>query len=139
VILLDTGPLVALCDPRDPLNHRALRDLERLARRPLVVCHPVMAEACFLLPGRAPRQRLRRFIAEFSVTAYESRDEATLWDEVFDWLIRYQEHDPDWSDGYLASVCGREPAARVWTFDREFRTTWRRPDGTRIPLATAGA
>ncbi len=37
MILLDTGPLVALCDPRDRLNRFALRDLDRLARQPLVV------------------------------------------------------------------------------------------------------
>jgi hypothetical protein len=32
-------------------------------------------------------------------------------------------------------VAGREGRARVWTFDREFRTIWRRPDGRPIPLA----
>lgn len=46
-------------------------------------------------------------------------------------------HDPDWADGYLAVVAGIAHRARMWTYDREFRTTWRRPDGTRIPLAVA--
>jgi predicted nucleic acid-binding protein len=135
VILLDTAPLVALCDPRDGLNRRALRDLDRLGPTPFVLCVPVLTEACFLLPSRAQRERLRRFLAEFSVAAYRSRDEARLWLEVFTWLERYQEHDPDWADGYLAVVSGSEAAARVWTYDREFRTTWRRLDGTRVPLA----
>src|SRR5437016_4671313 len=30
LILLDTGPLVALCEPRDGLNRTALRDLDRI-------------------------------------------------------------------------------------------------------------
>ena len=35
-----------------------------------------------------------------------------------------------------AVLCGRDKALKVWTYDGEFRTTWRRPDGTAIPLAT---
>lgn len=135
MILFDTTPLVALCDPTDALNRRALRDLERLGRLPLVLCAPVVTEVCFLLPGRTQRERLRRFLDEFSVTIYRSEEETRLGFEIFDWLIQYQEHEPDWADGYLAVVSGRERAARVWTYDREFKTTWRRPDGTHIPLA----
>jgi predicted nucleic acid-binding protein len=135
VILLDTTPLVALCDPRDALNRSAIRDLDRLAREPLVLCLPVLTETCFLLPRAPQRERLRRVLAEFSVTAYRSEDEARLWLDVFEWLLHYKDYDPDWTDGYLAVVAGMERRARVWTYDREFRTTWRRPDGTRIPLA----
>lgn len=135
--LLDTTPLVALCDPRDGLNRRALRDLDRLAREPLVLCLPVLTEACFLLPQRPQRERLRRVLEEFSVTPYRSDDESRLWLDVLAWLLRYDDHDPDWADGYLAVVAGIERRARLWTYDREFRTTWRRLDGTRIPLAVA--
>ena len=39
------------------------------------------------------------------------------------------------ADAYLAVVSGKRKGSKVWTYDREFRTTWRRPDGTRIPLA----
>lgn len=137
MILLDTAPLVALCDPRDALNRRALRDLDRLAQEPLVLCLPVLTEACFLLPYQVQRERLRRLLAEFSVAAYRTEDESRLWLEIFAWLIRYQEHAPDWADGYLTVVSGTETTARVWTYDREFRTTWRRPDGTRVPMAVS--
>ena len=65
-------------------------------------------------------------LCEFSVAAYRSEDESRIWFEIFDWLIRYEEHDPDWADGYLAVVSGKEKGCRVWTYDREFRTTWRR-------------
>jgi predicted nucleic acid-binding protein len=135
VILLDTAPLVALCDPRDSLNAVALRDLDRLSHQPLVACEAVLAEACVLLSHPVQRRRLRRFVEEFSVVPYRGDDEVRLWLEVFDWLDRYEEHEPDWADGYLAVVSGRERRFRVWTYDREFGTIWRRPDGTRIPLA----
>ena len=137
MILLDTAPVVALCDPRDALNRRALRDLDRLAQEPFVLCPPILTEACFLLSHRVQRERLRRFLAAFSVAAYRSEDEPQLWFEVLDWLIRYHEHNPDWADGYLAVVSGQRKGSKVWTYDGEFRTTWRRPDGTRIPLAVS--
>jgi hypothetical protein len=87
------------------------------------------------LPHVAQRARLRRFLAEFPVAAYAADDEPVVWAAVFDWLARYARHEPDWADGYLAVVSGRERRFKVWTYDREFRTVWRRPDGTRIPLA----
>jgi predicted nucleic acid-binding protein len=135
VILLDTTPVVALCDARDALNRRALGDLDRLAGESFVLLGPVLTEACFLLSYRSQRERLRRFCAELPAKPYRSEDEIELWSQVFDWLMRYEEHDPDWADGYLAVVSAKERRSRVWTYDREFRTTWRRPDGTRIPLA----
>jgi predicted nucleic acid-binding protein len=137
VILLDTGPLVALSDPADALNATAVRQLQRLARRPLVASLPVLTEACALLPYAVQRRRLRRVLVDLGVMPYRVEDEHALWLEVLDWLERYRDHDPDWTDGYLAVVSARETRARVWTFDREFRTIWRRPDGKPIPLALA--
>ena len=52
-----------------------------------------------------------------------------------EWLLKYAEHEPDWADGCLAVLCGRNESLRLWTYDREFRTTWRTPDGRTIRLA----
>ena len=135
MILVDTGPVVALCDPRDSLNRIAVRDLQRLWREPLFLCAPVLTEACFLLRHGAQRARLVQVFAEFSIRAYRSDDEDRLWLEVLGWMRDYQDQDPDWADAYLAVVSGRERRFKVWTYDREFKTTWRRPDGSMIPLA----
>jgi len=135
VILIDTTPLVALCDPRDGLHAKALADLDRVAKRAIVLCEPVLTEACFLLSRPVQRARLEQLIVGIGMTPLAIEDEAELRTAVFGWLARYAEHEPDWADGYLAVVSERQKAARVWTYDREFRTTWRRPGGTRIPLA----
>jgi predicted nucleic acid-binding protein len=135
VILLDTGPLVALCDPTDGLNPRTVRDLTRLSRRRLVTIAPVMTEACALLPYAVQRRRLRRLLDDFAIAAYPVDDEAGVWSAILDWLDRYRDHEPDWTDGCLAVVSGREKHAAVWTYDREFAGIWRRPDGSPIPLA----
>jgi predicted nucleic acid-binding protein len=70
MILIDTGPLVALCDARDSHHRLAVTQIAGLGTR-LATCEAVLMEAGFHLP----------------------------------------------------------------TYDAEFRTIWRRPDGTRIPLA----
>ena len=108
MILLDTGPLVALCDPRDALNRVALRDLGRLAGATLVLCLPVLAEACFLLPHAVQRQRVRRFLEEFPVVADRTDDERAMWFEVLEWLARYAEHEPDLADAWLSVLAGRQ-------------------------------
>jgi predicted nucleic acid-binding protein len=135
VILIDTTPLVALCDPRDGLHAKALADLDRVAKRTIVLCEPMLTEACFLLSHAVHRARLARLVAELGMAPLVVEDEAELRLDVFRWLARYAEHQPDWADGYLAVVSERHKDARVWTYDREFRTTWRRPGGTRVPLA----
>jgi predicted nucleic acid-binding protein len=137
VILLDTTPIVALCDPRDRLNRRALVDLDRLVKSPLIVCSPVLTEACFHLPHRSQRERLQRFLTDFAVENHRLGEDVAFRDQVFAWLHRYADQEPDWADGYLAVAAARDRTARVWTYDREFRTVWRRPDGTRIPLAVS--
>lgn len=134
MILLDTGPLVALCDKRDPYHERAISDLKDLSGSAFATCEAVIAEACFHLGHQAQRLRLSALLDELDVVPLPARSDRRYRSEVFDWLVKYAEHEPDWADGCLAVLSGREAAAKVWTYDGEFGTTWRRPDGTTIPL-----
>ncbi|MBI3490347.1 MAG: type II toxin-antitoxin system VapC family toxin [Acidobacteria bacterium] len=138
MILIDTTPLVALCDARDSRHRVALRDLNALAPARLVVCEAVLMEACFLLPRGAQRRRLRAALDQLHVAAVSRADDHSFWLDVLDWLAKYADHEPDWADGCLAVLSGRDASLKVWTYDREFRTTWRRPDGTAIPMAVSG-
>ena len=52
---------------------------------------------------------------------------------MFAWLLKYADHRPERADGCLAVLSGRHLNAKVWTYDRKFRTTWRRPDGRAFP------
>lgn len=130
MILVDTNVLVALVLRGDPLHEQATRDLERLARRSFFVLQAVLAEAIFLLPAGEQRARLTRIL-----TSVDARPAAEPpWLEVFSWLERYAEHEPDWADACLV-VLARPKLFRVWTYDKEFQTVWRRLDGSRVPLA----
>jgi predicted nucleic acid-binding protein len=135
MILIDTNALVGLVDHSDPLNRQAAADFTRLAKRHLFVIGTVLAEAMHLLPAKSDRQRLVNLLDEFQIKMCPILESDELWAEVFKWILQYWEHSPDWADGMLAVMSGHEKKFRVWSYDREFRTIWRRPDGTRIPLA----
>ena len=137
MILVDTTPLVALCDPRDSRHKTAVKHLEDLATAALVTCEAVLVETCVHLPHRAQRQRLRAVLERCDIASLTgTTDDRGFWLEVLDWLMKYADHEPDWADGCIAVLSGRDERLAVWTYDREFRTTWRRPDGTAIPMAT---
>lgn len=131
--LTDTGPLVALCDPRDARHDAARTHLARLAPAGLRVCEAVLAEACFHL-SQLQRERLRAVLYELRIESLPTHD-PEFHADVFAWLIKYGDHEPDWADGCLAVLCGRDARLKVWTYDLEFQTTWRRPDGKAIPMA----
>ena len=135
MILIDTTPLVALCDARDSLNKTALGHLNVLAKSRFAICEPVLSEVCFHLSAASQRSRLQRILERLDVLPVSVDDPQSLWKEVFDWLHRYGDHEPDWADGYLAALCGRDRRFKVWTYDIEFRTIWRRPNGSPIPMA----
>lgn len=135
MVLVDAGPLVALCDARDAKHRAAVGHLEVLAPEGLEVCDAVLAEACFHLPHVSQRLRLRAFVTELRMQPAPAAQSRELREDVFDWLVKYADHEPDWADAWLAVLSGRDARARVWTYDREFRSIWRRPDGSAIPLA----
>ncbi len=135
MILVDTGPLVALADARDRKHRTAVKHLESLADEAFAVCDAVLTEAAFYLPHVNQRQRLRALLEELAVQSLPATHEPGLWEEIFHWLVKYADHEPDWADAHLAVLSGRDGTLRIWTYDREFRTVWRRPNGTMIPLA----
>jgi predicted nucleic acid-binding protein len=135
MILIDTGPLVALCDRTDGKHRTAVTDLQALSTETFVTCEAVLTEACFHLPHAAGRRRLRMLLQELQVSALSTAAEPAAWLDTFDWVAKYADHEPDWADACLATLSGRDGSLRVWTYDREFTTTWRRLDGSKIPLA----
>jgi predicted nucleic acid-binding protein len=136
MILVDTTPLVALCDARDSHHAIAIKQLERLASVGLCTCEAVLMESCFHLPHREQRERLHALIDALKISSLAAPCDRGFWSEVLDWLAKYAEHEPDWADACMAVLCSHDKRLRVWTYDREFRTIWRRPDGSVIPLAT---
>ncbi len=136
MILLDTNILVALIDPRDQHANAARRDLKRFANKQLFTIPAVFCEALFLLPAPALRQGLWTWIQQADICILADIEEQALYPDVFDWLQKYADHLPDWTDASICVLAGLHRKLKIWTYDREFRTTWRRPDGSAIPLTT---
>ena len=135
MILIDTSPLVALCDGRDGRHAESIADLAAFGREALATCDAVLTETCFHLPHAHQRRRVQALLRELDVRILPETIDDSLWNDVFEWLGRYADHEPDWADGCLAVLSGRDRALKVWTHDREFGTIWRRSDGTAIPTA----
>ena len=135
MILIDTGPLVALCDERDGHHARALSEVDRVGAGEIIALSAVLCEACFLLETPALRARLDALLTKLEIGGRAEEQGREFRESVFSWLARYSDQQPDFADACLAVASTWERAVKVWTFDAEFTTTWRRPDGARIPVA----
>ncbi|HUO10831.1 MAG TPA: type II toxin-antitoxin system VapC family toxin [Phycisphaerae bacterium] len=135
MILLDTNVVVALTDPRDQHHLQAMRDLQRFSKQTLHTIPSVLAEAIFQLPAKPLRLGLWTWLQEADVQILSTIEEKALYEPIFAWLIKYEEHLPDWTDAALCVVSSLHRRLKLWTYDSEFRTTWRRPDGSCVPLA----
>lgn len=138
MIVIDTNVVVALINPVDPLNRRVLSDLPGLRRREFYVTTSILSEAAFFLTRPDQRRRLFEVIVDLHIQAL-TVDERQLWSDIGKWMNHYADHSPDWVDAHIAVLCGYDARLHVWTYDREFATIWRRPDGSAIPLAATVA
>jgi hypothetical protein len=93
-----------------------------------------LSEALHLLTTAAHRARLYHYLSLLPITLAPKLDSDDLFLPMFEWLERYTEHTTDWADAHMAILCGNDRRLRVWTYDREFHTIWRRPDGSKIPV-----
>ena len=130
---MDANVLVALADEHDDLYERAARDLKRLRRGPFGSTAPVLSETFHILSTGYLRGRLRSLLKRLDLAIVEVP--AGAWEAIFDWMERYQEHGPDLADAQLVALAGTATSFRVWSYDKEFWTVWRRTDGTRVPIA----
>jgi len=123
VILVDTGPLVALFDPKDP-RHARCRDVLRDIREPLATTVPVLTEAFHVLsPGSRGSDRLRDFVLRDGVRVYFL--DATGLQRAFGLMEQYADHPMDLADASLVVAAEALATTRVFTLDRRDFETYR--------------
>jgi hypothetical protein len=116
VILVDTGPLVALFDPKDALHSAAVRTLERI-REPLKTTVPVLTEAFHMLtPDSQGASRLRDFVSGRGLSVW-FLSRASL-ERAFELMERYSDHPMDLADASLVAAAESIPTRRIFTIDR---------------------
>lgn len=116
MILVDTGPLVALFDPKDALHSAAVRTLERI-REPLKTTVPVLTEAFHMLtPDSQGASRLRDFVSGRGLSVW-FLSRASL-ERAFELMERYSDHPMDLADASLVAAAESIPTRRIFTIDR---------------------
>jgi len=99
VILVDTGPLVALFDPQDA-QHARCREVLRTLQEPLFTTVAVLTEAFHMLsPGSYGADRLREFIRRDGLAVW-FLDETSL-QRALALMEQYADHPMDLADASL--------------------------------------
>ena len=129
MILVDTGPLVALFDPADGSHARCVRVLQSVDE-PLATTIPVLTEAFHLLtPGSIGAQRLMDFVSESGLTVWPFDD--GLLGRSFELMMQYADRPMDLADASLVAVAEAELFNRIFTIDRNDFATYRIKRGHR--------
>jgi predicted nucleic acid-binding protein len=123
VILTDTGPLVALFNPRDA-DHQSTRDVLASLRGPLVTTTPVLTEAFHLLnPGKRGAEALRQFVVARGLGVW-FMDSASLV-RAFELMQKYADHPMDFADASIVTAAEVLRTTSVFTLDRTDFSSYR--------------
>ena len=118
-VLLDTGPLVALLDRREPMHQWAQERFREMAP-PLLTCEAVLSEAVFLLKHRPSAiEWIRRWIDEEILVIRSLPKEGLIL--AFSMMRKYQDHPMSLADACLVVMVEQEIGERVFTLDEHFR------------------
>jgi uncharacterized protein len=116
MILVDTGPLVALFDRRDAEHDRCKHVLKGL-REPLTTTTPVLTEVFSMLgPGSRESSRLREFIDRRGLSIWFLDDRSLA--RAFELMKSYADHPMDLADASLVAAAESLGALKVFTVDR---------------------
>jgi uncharacterized protein len=123
MILVDTGPCVALFDPRDP-QHERCKEVLRTIREPLYTTVPVVTEAFHMLsPGSHGSDKLRDFISQGGLSIL-FMDSGSL-QRAFELMEQYADHPMDLADASLIVAAEKLRTRKIFTTDRDDFATYR--------------
>ena len=137
MILVDTGPLVALFDAKDQ-DHGACRRVVDTLDEELSTTIPVLTEALHLLrPGSFGPPRLMGFVQNGGLAVLPLDDQSLH--RCFELMIQYADLPMDFADASIVSAAEHTGADRVFTLDRRDFTTYRIRRGYhQIPFTMIG-
>ena len=123
MILVDTGPLVALFDPRDDAHEETRAKLAAL-REELITTVPVLTEAFHLLrPATKGARGLRAFLTRRGLRVWWLS--APSLARVLRLMEDYADHGMDLADGSLVAAGENLRTTKIFTIDRRDFLTYR--------------
>jgi len=123
VILIDTGPLVALFDPKDE-HHSRCRKVLSAIEEPICTTIPVLTETFHILqPDSVGSDRLRDFILKGGISVWDI-DQTSLR-RAFELMESYADRPMDLADASLITAAEALETRKVFTIDRNDFQTYR--------------
>ena len=123
MILVDTGPLVALFDPQDEQHNRCRATLKEI-RECILTTTPVLTEAFHILgPASIGSDRLREFVEDGGLSVW-FLDRAWLT-RAFELMELYADYPMDLADASLIAAAEALGTRKVFTIDRKDFETYR--------------
>lgn len=115
MIVVDTGPFVALFDPQDA-EHTQCKDILSATRETLFTTLPVLTEAFHLLrPNSIGADRLRDFVLDGGVSLWFLDQEWTA--RAFELMEQYGDHPMDLADASVIVAAESLRTTKVFTLD----------------------
>ena len=124
VLLIDTGPLLALADKRDKAHDRCTRFLKDYRGR-LLTTWAVLTEFSHLAPTVASTLPLYCWIERGGLEVMPLGKEELI--TAIDWISRYAEQPLDLADASLVVAALKTGSATIWSLDRKDFETYRLP------------
>jgi uncharacterized protein len=116
MILVDTGPIVAMFDRKDGRHQRCVEAL-KVIREPIKTTVPVLTEAFYMLrPGSAGSNGLRDLVLNGGLSVWWF-DVPTL-SRAFELMRTYSDHSMDLADASLIVAAEVLGTRKVFTVDR---------------------
>lgn len=118
VVLVDTGPFVALFDPSDRDRDACRACLDSLGRTDVVTTEAVVTEALYLL---AFSTRAQRALLEFLASGQPRVEPLgpADWKDAAKLMAKYADLPMDYADATLVVLAERLETSRVFTLDRK--------------------
>ena len=114
-VILDTGPLVAVCNARDHFHLWSCEQF-KLLKPPFLTCEPVLAEACFLL-GKNQHVILELVQTGLIKTDFALAKELPV---ILRLIKKYSDVPMSLADACLVRMSELHENSRVLTLDRDF-------------------
>ena len=129
MILTDTGPLVALFDPKDA-QHDDSEQVLKSIREPLSTTVPVLTETFHMLaPASQGSDRLRDFVLRRGLSVWLLTQ--TALERAFELMEIYSDHPMDLADASLVVAAEELGTTKIFTLDRGDFETYRVKRGHR--------
>ncbi len=130
MILIDTGPLVALFDPLDASHARCVKTLG-VIREPIATTVPVLTEAFHLLrPASKGAECLKDFVSESGLRVLFLDNSGLM--RAFALMAQYADAPMDLADASLVTVAEARNLSTIFTIDRKDFEVYRLKRGHRL-------